>query len=79
MVPPIWVDERGGRRQTRPCDKCGREAPVYRFRISDLRRMGWRLFAPADFVNWCGHQQPFVPLPERGGRTRLVPVVGNTN
>ena len=79
MAPPIWVDEDGRRRPIRPCGNCGREAPVYRFRISDLRRMGWRLFAPASFVNWCGHAQDFVPIPERSGPVKLVPVRGNAD
>jgi hypothetical protein len=35
--------------------------------MEDLKRIGWRLFAPAEYVNWCGHAQEFIPLPERGG------------
>ena len=76
MVPPIWLDESGRRRPTRACLRCGREAPVYRFRLEILPRVGWQLFRPAAYVNWCGHAQEFVPLPERGGWARLVPIVG---
>jgi len=78
MVPPIWHDEHGRRRAVRACPRCGREAPVYRFRLDVLPRVGWRLFAPAEYVNWCGHRQEFVPLPERGGWCRLVPILGET-
>jgi hypothetical protein len=76
MVPPIWLDEQGRRRPVRACLRCGRDAPIYRFRIADLPRVGWRLFAPVEYVNWCGHAQEFVALPERGGWCRLVPVLG---
>jgi hypothetical protein len=76
MVPPTWLDETGQPRPVRQCLRCGREAPVYRFRLEHLRLMGWRLFAPAEFVNWCGHGQEGVLLPEEEGWARMVPVVG---
>lgn len=39
--------------------------------------MGWRLFAEASAVNWCGHRQEWVLLPDVGGETaRLVPILG---
>ena len=76
MVPPVWVDESGRQRTVQFCRRCGREAPTYRFRLDQLRLVGWRLFASAEYVNWCGHAQEFVALPERGGWCRLVPVIG---
>jgi len=39
------------------------------------RRRPWvtpRLFAPAEYVSWCGQVQEFVPLPERDGSCGLV-------
>ena len=27
------------------------------FRLVDLKRLGWSLFIPATYVNWCGHTQ----------------------
>jgi len=45
-------------------------------RLEHLRPLGWRLFAPVEYVNWCGHAQGFVPLPEGAGWCRLVPVIG---
>lgn len=76
MVPPIWLDESGKGRPVRACLRCGREAPLYRFRLEHLRMIGWRLYAPAEYVNWCGHAQEFIPLPEAEGWCRLVPVIG---
>lgn len=55
MVPPICLDEDGRSRPTRACSRCGREVPIYRFRLEHLRMIGWRLFTPAEYVNWCGH------------------------
>jgi len=40
MTPPIWLDEQGERRPTRPCQRCGCEAPVFRFRVEDLKLVG---------------------------------------
>jgi len=76
IVPPVWRDETGAPRPVRPCTRCGRGAPVYRFRLEHLRLIGWRLFAPAEYVNRCGHAQEFVVLPEAEGWCRLVPVLG---
>jgi hypothetical protein len=33
-------------------------------------------YAPAEYVNSCGHAQEFIPLPEAEGWRRLVPVIG---
>ncbi len=38
--------------------------------------IGWRLFAPAEYVNWSGHGQEFIPLPDEDGWCRLGPVIG---
>jgi len=37
LAAPIWLDEFGQPRPTRPCPRCGREAPVYRVRPEHLR------------------------------------------
>jgi len=76
MVPPIWLDEQGRQRPTRACPRCGREAPLYRFPIDVVRRVGWQLVVPTFYVNYCGHRQEVIPLPERGGWARLVPIIG---
>jgi len=76
LIPPIWLDEAGRPRPVRPCVRCGREAPVYRFRLEHLRLIGWRLFAAVEYVNWCGHAQECVALPEADGWSWLVPVRG---
>ncbi len=76
MAPPVWLEESGTQRPVRRCLRCGREAPVYRFRLEHLRLIGWPLFAPAEYVNWCGHAQEFVVLPDGDDWCRLVPVLG---
>ncbi len=76
MVPPVWTDESGNPRLVRACRRCGRDVPVYRFRLEHLRLIGWRLFASAEYVNWCGHGQEFIPLPDEDGWCGLVPVIG---
>jgi hypothetical protein len=70
MAPPIWLDESGHTRLVRACLRCGREAPIYRFRVEHRKLIGPRLFAVASYTNWCGHAQEFIPLPERGGWCR---------
>src|SRR5262249_40474324 len=52
VSPPRWVDESGKPRPTRPCSRCGRDAPIFRLRLEDVRRNGWSPFTPASFVNW---------------------------
>ena len=77
MAPPIWLDEHGQRRPTRPCPKCGREAPVLRLRYEHLLMNGWKPMKTMQVVNWCGHGQQFIPWSEADGYWRLVPVVDN--
>jgi hypothetical protein len=50
MVPPIWLDEQQQPRPVRACSRCGRAAPIYRFRLEHLKLVGWQLFAPAEYV-----------------------------
>jgi hypothetical protein len=79
MTPPIWRDESGEPRPVRPCSRCGREAPIFRLRLDDVRRNGWSPFTPAAFVNWCGHAQEFVPIPQADGSCQLVPIIGEVS
>ena len=76
MTPPRWLDEHGHPRPTRPCPRCGRAAPVLRCREDQLRLLGWRLYGEGSFVNWCGHKQEFVVVPEGEGWCRVVSVMG---
>jgi len=39
-------------------------------RLEHLPMMGWRVFAEASFVEWCGHQQCFLVVPHRTVRAR---------
>jgi hypothetical protein len=68
MVPPIWRDEFGRRRPTRPRPCCGTVIPAaLRLRVEDVRRVGWQLFTPVSYVEWCGHGQEVIPLPVPDG------------
>jgi len=78
MVPPRWPDEQGRLIPTYPCRRCGREVPSrFRgFRVENLRRLGWALFQPTSYVNWCGHAHEIIPMPLADGRVTFVPVLG---
>jgi len=68
----------GQRAQTRPCPRpgCGREVPICRYRYETLRQIGLPLFRVARYVEWCGHGQELIPVPDEGGWVRMVPVIG---
>ena len=76
-LPPIWLDEDGQRVQTRRCRKpgCGREYPVRRYRYETLRQIGWPLFRVARYVEWCGHGQELIHVPDEGEWVRMVPII----
>jgi hypothetical protein len=76
MTPPVWLDDQGQRRPTRPCPRCGREAPVFRLRIEHLRLVGWRLFTVASYTNCCGHGQEFIPVPDDDGWCQMISLLG---
>ncbi len=63
-MTPIWLDESSNPRPVQQCSRCGREAPVFRFREEHLRLVGWSLYTVASYTNWCGHGQEFIPVPE---------------
>ena len=78
MVPPYWIDENGQRVPTERCPRpgCDREYPLRRYRLDTLRLLGWQLFRVASFINWCGHRQEVIPVPDDVEWARLVPVIG---
>jgi hypothetical protein len=41
MTPPVWLDEHGQRRPTRPCPKCGQDSPEDRYHFEHLCMIGW--------------------------------------
>ncbi len=77
-MPPIWLNEYGRRAHTRPCPRpgCGRGIPIRRYRYETLRQIGWPLFRVARYVEWCGHGQELIPMPDEGEWVRMVPVIG---
>ena len=76
LAAPIWLDESGQPRPTRPCPRCGREAPVYWVRPEHLRLLGRAPFRVWSFVNCCGHAQGVSPALEADGRCRLIRWLG---
>jgi len=46
------------------------------FRVENLRQVGWQLFIPATYVNWCGHGQEVIPIARPDGLVALGPVLG---
>jgi len=67
-MPPIWINEDGQRAQTQPCPRpgCGREVPIRRYRYETLRQIDWPPFRVARYVEWCGHGQALIPMPDGG-------------
>jgi hypothetical protein len=60
-----------------PCARCGSVAPMIRLSQADLRRAGYTpLGRDQYFVNWCGHGQEFITVPDTAGMWWLVPIVG---
>ncbi len=53
-MSPIWLDEHGQGRPTRPCPKCGKDEPARRLRFDHLRMIGWKPLVAVQIVNWCG-------------------------
>jgi len=41
-----------------------------------LRQIGWPLFRVARYVEWCGHGQELIPVPDEEEWVRMVPVIG---
>ena len=79
MIPPIWLDEHGQRLPTRKCSRpaCDREYPVRRYRYDHAVIHGWALYRVGWFLNWCGHTQEFIILPDANvDYVRLVPIMG---
>lgn len=76
MTPPVWPDEHGRRQPTRPCPTCGKDEPVRRFRFDHFRMIGWKPLGTVQIVNWCGHGQEFVPVPDAHGWCWMIPIIG---
>ena len=46
MTPPVWLDDQGHRRPTRPCSTCGRETPIRRLRAKPVAAMRSGTYPP---------------------------------
>jgi len=50
---------------------------MIRLSQADLLSAGYTVFGRDQyFVNWCGHGQEFITVPDTAGMWRRVPVVG---
>lgn len=64
-------------RPTYACPRCGAAVPLMRLSHVDLCRAGYTLFGRDQyFVNWCGHGQEFITVPDTAGMWWLVPILG---
>jgi hypothetical protein len=45
------------------------------------RRAPFRVFhlGESNFVNWCGHRQEFITVPDTAGMWWLVPIIGEAS
>lgn len=61
-----------------PCHRCGTLVPVgHTYRLEHLLMLGWRVFAEASYVEWCGHEQRFLVVPHIDReRAALGPIFG---
>ena len=61
---------------TRPCPLCGADVPIHRWEPQTMRMLKWQVYGVVTVVNWCGHAQEFILLPEADGWCREIPVLG---
>ena len=64
MTPPRCVDADGQLCPTRPCPTCGRVIPVNRWPVKTLATTTRWPYQVMTFVEWCGHQQEVVLVPD---------------
>jgi hypothetical protein len=76
MSPLRWVDEHGRLVPTRLCPRCQRVIPVNRWPGRTLPTTKRWPYQVITFVEWCGHQQEVVVVPEEGGWYSEIPVLG---
>jgi hypothetical protein len=76
MSPPLWVDERGHPRPTRPCPPVSARdsgQPLAREDAGDHEALALQVMT---FVEWCGHQQEVVLVPDGAEWYAEIPVLG---
>lgn len=59
-----------------PCRRCGADVPVTRDAPKTLRQLGRRPYDVVSTVNWCGHAQETILVPESAEWVGEVPVLG---
>ena len=74
MVPPIWLDATGRRRQPLACWTCGRETAPMRLHADDFHWQGWTPPQTLQIPEWCGCSTEYLPVPADDGWWSLVPI-----
>jgi hypothetical protein len=77
MTPPRWVDEDGQACPTRPCpQQCGRVIPIKRWPVLRTGAIRHRPYEVLSVVEWCGHMQEQILVPDGAKWFREIPVPG---
>ena len=76
MSPPHWVDEHGQPCPTRPCPQCQRVIRVNRWPVKTRPTTQRWPYQVMSFVEWCGHQQEVVLVPDGVEWYSGIPVLG---
>jgi hypothetical protein len=69
----VWRDGQGRRVPVHPCASCGRYAPVMRYPMATPRQLGWEVGRRVSVINWCGHENAYMPRETDACRFRLLP------
>ena len=76
MSPPCWVDADGQLCPTRPCPRCGRVIPIKRRPVLRTGAVRYRPYQVLSVVQWCGHQQELILVPDGEEWFTEIPVLG---
>ena len=74
-----WTETRNDDGQlcpTRPCPKCGRVIPVKRWPVLRTGAICHRPYEVLSVVEWCGHRQELILVPDGADWFTEIPVLG---
>jgi hypothetical protein len=71
-----WVDEDGHPCPTRPCPKWGRVIPIKRWPVLQTGAVRHRPYEVLSVVEWCGHRQELILVPDGVELFTEIPVLG---
>ena len=76
MTPPRWVAWDGQVCPTRPCPTCGRVIPIKRRPVLRTGAIRHRPYEVLRVLEWCGHGQELILVPEGDRWYSEIPVLG---